>query len=103
VPIGVRCSYEAKLGAGRIAEAKGDAAAAEAAYEAAAAAMQSLLDQPQDPCSRHALGIFFNEARMQKARVMRQAAEKADSPPEYARLRTYLLQGSPDALRQKLS
>jgi len=103
VPVGVRFSYEAKLGPGRVAEAKGDGNAAEAAYEAASAAVQSLLDQPQDPCSKRELGRYFNEARMQKARIMLAAAEKADSPPEFARVRTYLMTGAPDALRQKLA
>ena len=103
VPMGVRFSSESKLGPGRIAEAKGEGAAAEAAYEAASAAVLSLLDQPQDACSRRELGRLYNEARMQKARIMLAAAEKADSPPEFARLRTYLQAGSPEALRTKLT
>jgi hypothetical protein len=102
-PIGPRYSYEAKVGAGRIAEAKGDPKGAETAYESASAALQSLFDQPQDPCSKREIGRWFNEARIQKARVMLAEAEKADAPAEYARMRTFLLQGTPEALRQKLS
>jgi hypothetical protein len=102
-PIGPRYSYEAKVGAGRIAEAKGDAKGAETAYESAAAALQSLFDQPQDACSKREIGRWFNEARIQKARVMLAEAEKADSPAEYGRMRAFLLQGTPEALRQRLS
>src|SRR5262249_47368070 len=64
-PIGVRFSYEAKIGPGRIAEKKGDTNAAEAAYDAAAAAIEGLLDQPLDPCSRRELGRLYAEARNQ--------------------------------------
>lgn len=101
--IGVRFAYEAKLGAGRIAEAKGELAAAETAYEAATSATQSLLEQAQDPCSRADLGRFYNETRMEKARILRQAAEKEGSSAAFGRLRTFLEQGTPEALRQRLS
>jgi tetratricopeptide (TPR) repeat protein len=102
-PIGVRFSYEAKVGAGLIAEAKGDPKAAETAYEGAAAALQSLFDQPQDACGKREIGRWFNEARIQKARVMLAEAEKAASPAEFARMRAFLVQGTPEALRTRLA
>ncbi len=101
--IGARIAYEAKLGAGRIAEAKGSTSDAAMAYDAAAAALQSLLEQAQDACSRADLGRFYNEARMQKARVMLDAATKNDAPTDYAELRKYLEAGTPDGLRQKFA
>jgi hypothetical protein len=103
LPIGARWSFEAKVGAGKIAEAKGSTTEAESAYEAAASALQSLLEQAPDAPARRALGRYWAEARVQKARVMLHAAEKADSPPEYARLRGFLQEGTPDAIRQKFA
>jgi len=102
-PIGARFAYEAKLGPGRVAEAKKDMTGAETAYEAATAALQSLLEQASDPCSRKEYGRFYNEARMEKARVMREAAEKDGSPAAFGRLRTFLQQGTPEALKAKLA
>lgn len=102
-PVGVRFSYEAKMGPGRIAEAKGDMNAAEAAYEAGASAIQSLFDQPLDPCSKRELGRWYHEARMQKARILLSVAEKSGSAADFGRLRTYLQQGTPDALKAKFS
>lgn len=102
-PIGVRFSYEAKMGPGRIAEAKGDLNAAEAAYEAGASAIQSLFEQPMDPCSKRELGRWYHEARMQKARVLLAVAEKSQSAPEFGRLRTFLQQGTPDALKARFA
>jgi tetratricopeptide (TPR) repeat protein len=101
-PIGVRFAYAAKMGPGRIAEAKGDANAAQSAYDAGTAALQSLLEQPADACTRRDLGRFYSEARMQKARVMLGAAEKG-GPAVYAQLRAYLAQGTPEALRQRMA
>lgn len=102
-PIGARFAYEAKLGPGRVAEAKKDLTGAETAYEAAAAAVQSLLEQTTDPCSRRDYGRYYNEARMEKARVMREAAEKEGSAAAFGRLRTFLQQGTPEALKAKLA
>ncbi|MBL9088621.1 MAG: hypothetical protein JNM10_15895, partial [Planctomycetia bacterium] len=102
-PIGAKFAYEAKLGPGRVAEAKKDLNAAEAAYEAATAAVQSLLEQAADACTRRDFGRFYNEARMEKARVMREAAEKDGSAAAFGRLRAFLQQGTPEALRAKLA
>lgn len=101
--IGARFAYEAKLGAGQIAEAKGIAPDAAIAYESAAAALQSLLEQATDNCSRADLGRFYNEARMQKARVMLDGATKNDAPTDFAQLRKYLEAGTPDGLRTKFA
>ena len=102
--IGPRFAFEAKLGAGRIAEAKGDVPGAESAYEAAASALQAMLDAPSaDSCARRELGRYWAEARVQKARVMLNNAEKLDSPPEYARLRKFLEEGSPESLKARLT
>ncbi len=102
-PIGARFAYEAKLGPGRVAEAKKDLTGAETSYEAATAAVQSLLEQTTDACSRRDFGRFYNEARMEKARVMREAAEKDGSAAAFGRLRTFLQQGTPEALKTKLA
>ena len=96
-----RWSYEAKRGTGLIAEAKGVGTEAEANYEAAAAALQSLLEKAPDLWSRREFGRYFNEARVQKARVMRESAEKAGSPAEFGRLRTFLQTFTPEALKAK--
>lgn len=101
--IGARYASRAKLGVGRIAEAKGSMSEAATAYDAAAAALQSLLEQAQDACSRADLGRFFNEARMQKARIMLDAATKNDAPTDFAELRKYLETGTPDGLRQRFA
>lgn len=101
--IGARIAYDAKLGAGRVAEAKGATTDAAMAYDAAAAALQSLLEQAQDACSRADLGRFYNEARMQKARVMLDAATKNAAATDFAELRKYLEAGTPDGLRQKFA
>jgi tetratricopeptide (TPR) repeat protein len=103
LPIGPRFAYESKLGPGRIAEAKGDATGAEGAYETAASALQSLLDQAPDACAQRELGRYWAEARVQKARVMLRGAERADSPPEYSRLRAFLEQGSPESIKARLA
>jgi tetratricopeptide (TPR) repeat protein len=100
--LGARWAYEAKIGAGRVAEAKGAGAEAEAAYEAAAAALESLVATAPDACTRRDLGRYFNEAGVQKARVLLQAAEKANSPPAYARLQEYLKTRTPDALAARM-
>jgi len=102
-PIGVRFAYEAKLGPGRVAEAKGSTTDAGMAYDAASAALQSLFDQATDPCSRRDLGRLYNEARMQRARVMLEAAQKTEAPSDYAELRKYLESGKPEALRTKFA
>ncbi len=102
-PIGVRFSYEAKIGPGRIAEAKGSNQDAGMAYDAASAALQSLFDQATDACSRRDLGRLYNEARMQRARVMLEAAQKTEAPSDYAELRKYLEAGRPEALRTKFA
>ena len=102
-PIGVRFAYEAKIGPGRIAEAKGSTQDAGMAYDAASAALQSLFDQATDPCGRRDLGRLYNEARMQRARVMLEAAQKTEAPSDYAELRKYLEAGRPEALRTKFA
>lgn len=102
-PLGVRFAYEAKLGPGRVAEAKGSTTDAGMAYDAASAALQSLFDQATDPCSRRDLGRLYNEARMQRARVMLEAAQKTDAASDYAELRKYLESGKPEALRAKFA
>jgi len=100
--LGARWAFEAKVGAGRVAEAKGAGAEAEAAYEAAAAALESLVATAPDACTRRDLGRYFNEAGVQKARVLLQAAEKANSPPAYARLQEYLKGRTPEALAARV-
>ncbi len=99
--IGPKFAFGAKLGVGRIAEAKGSTSAAAMAYDSAAAALQSLLEQAQDYFSRAELGRFYNEARVQKARIMLEAATKTDAPADYAELRKFLEAGTPDGLRER--
>ena len=101
--IGARIAYDAKVGAGRVAEAKGSTSGAATAYDAAAAALQSLLEQAQDACTRADLGRYYNEARMQKARVMLDAATQNAAATDFAELRKYLEAGTPDGLRQKFA
>jgi tetratricopeptide (TPR) repeat protein len=98
LPIGARWAYEAKVGPGRLAEARGAAADAETAYEAAAQALEQLIATAPDPCTRRDYGRYYNEAGIQKARVLLEAAEKAASPPAFARLQEYLRTRTPDAL-----
>jgi hypothetical protein len=102
-PIGARWSFEAKVGPGRVAEIKGVGTEAETAYEAAAAAMDSLLVEAKDRPSRDALGRYYNETRMRKAAIMLRTAESEKSPAAYGRLRDYLNGGTPEALERKFS
>ncbi len=102
-PIGVRWSYEAKVGTGRVAALKGIATEAESRYESAAAAVESLFATAPDQATRVELGRFYNEARMRKAQVMLEAAERDKSPAAYARMRDFLVGGTPDALRKRFS
>ena len=94
--IGARFAYEAKLGARADRRGQGRGVRLGAAYDSAAAALQSLLEQAPDACSRADLGRFYNEARMKKARVMLDAATKNDAPTDFAELRKYLEAGTPD-------
>lgn len=98
-----RWAFEAQRGKGRIQEARGARPEAEAAYEAASSVLVSLLDTAPDPWTRSVLGRHYNELRAEKARVIRQGAEAADSPPEYRRLRDYLVEGTPERLRAKFA
>ncbi len=101
--IGPRWSYEAQKGKGKIQEAKGARPEAESAYEAATSVLVSLTETAPDPWTRGELGRYYSEMRREKGRVIRETAEASDSPPEYERLKTYLIEGTPDRLRQKFA
>jgi hypothetical protein len=98
-----RWTYEAQRGLGLVAEAQGKGPEAEQAYDAATAVLQSNVETAPDAVTRRAYGRWYNEMRMQRARVMREGAEKANSPPEFKRLREYLTESSPDRLKAKFA
>jgi tetratricopeptide (TPR) repeat protein len=102
-PLNPRWTYEAQRGLGRVAEAQGKGPEAEAAYDAATSVLQSNVETAPDAATRRAYGRWYNEMRMQRARVMREGAEKSNSPPEYKRLRDYLTESSPDRLKAKFA
>jgi hypothetical protein len=98
-----RWAYEAKIGAGAIAEARDQAEDAVTAYTRAADAMVTLLKDTAEECRRREFGRWYSMGRMKAASVLLAAAEKARSAAQYGRLRQYLEDSSPDALRRKFS
>jgi tetratricopeptide (TPR) repeat protein len=103
LPIGPRWAYEAKVGAGEIAEAQGKPVDAVNAYVAAADVMRILLEKETHNCARREIGRYYSKARMKGAEVKLHAAEEHRSKAEFADLRKYIEDGSPDAIRQKFA
>ena len=101
--IGPRWAFEAKIGQARIAEAQGKHLDAINAATDTANFMKLLLQKEERPCVRRELGRLFSEARMYAADVMLQQAEANRSPAEFRRLRTFIEEGMPEALRVSLS
>jgi hypothetical protein len=96
--IGPRWAYEAKLGPGRIAEAGGKTLDAVNAYTDAANFMRLLLEKETRGCVRKEIGRLFSRARVEAAGVMLRQAEKTRSSAEFANLRQFIEQGTPQAL-----
>jgi tetratricopeptide (TPR) repeat protein len=103
VPLPRRWAYEAKLGPGRVAEAKGQDDGAIIEYDRAAQLMDVLVRDETRRCVRLELGRYYSRARTEAARIMLRQAEKAASPPAFAKLREFIEKGSADALRSKFA
>jgi tetratricopeptide (TPR) repeat protein len=99
VDLGPRWAFQAALGPGRVAEAKGDALDAVNKYKDAANFMRLRLEAETRGFLRRAIGVYHSRARMRAAAVMLEQAEKNKSPAEFQRLREFLEQGSAAALR----
>ena len=99
--IGPQWAYEAKLGPGRIAEAQGKYVQAINAYKDTASFMRLLLPRETRGCFRRLIGRLHSRARMQAAGIMLQRAEKNRSPAEFAELRDFINESTPEALERK--
>ncbi len=99
--IGPTWAYEAKLGAGRIAEAQGKYLEAINGYKDAATFMRLLLPRETRNCFRRLIGRLHSRARMQAAGIMLQRAEKNRSPSEFAELRDFINESTPEALERQ--
>lgn len=101
VDLGPRWAYEAKLGPGKIAEAKGDDRNAYEAYVDTANYMKLLIGKEVRPCLRREIGLYFSFARREAARVLLRQAEENKSPTEFQKLRNFIRESTPEVLMQK--
>jgi tetratricopeptide (TPR) repeat protein len=103
VPLGLhpRWALEAKLGPGAIAEAQEKPVEAVTAYTAAADVMSILLGNETRACFRRELGRYYSQARARAIAVLLKAAEAHKSKAEFANLRTFIDEGSPESIRKK--
>jgi tetratricopeptide (TPR) repeat protein len=101
VPLEPRWAYAGKIGDGIIAEAKGDATGAEAAYTQAADTMELLLRDEQRRWIQQEYGKYYSRARMQTASVKLRKAEDRKAASAFAELRTFIKAGMPEALRER--
>lgn len=101
VDMGPRWAYEAKLGPGRIAEAKGDDRKAYEAYVDTANYMKLIIGKEVRPCIRREIGRYFSLARTEAARVLLRQAEENKSPTEFLKLRNFIEESTPAALEKK--
>ncbi len=99
--IGPKWAFEARLGAGLIAEAEGKYVQAINAYKDAATFMRLLLPRETRACFRNLIGRLHSRARMRAAGIMLRRAEKNKSPAEFAELRDFIHESTPEALAKK--
>lgn len=95
--------YEAKVGPGEVAEAQGDAAKAAQVYEQAPTALETLLGQAQNRCTRLELGRYFSRIRARAAALKLKNAEASGSPAAYVPVKAFLLDSLPDALQKRFA
>jgi tetratricopeptide (TPR) repeat protein len=95
--------YEAKVGPGLIAEAQNDAEKAVQAYERAPTALETLIAQVPSRCLRLEAGRYFSQVRARAAALLLDKAEKAGSDAAFLSLKTFLMDGQPEALQQRFS
>ena len=105
--VGVRLAprwvYEAKVGAGRVAEAQGKPEVAVQLYEQAPTALETLLGQAPNRCLRLEIGRYYSRVRMRAAELLLRKAEAAGTAAAYVSVKTYLEESLPEALKRKLS
>ena len=101
VPLDPRWAFEAKLGAGKIAEAQKKYTDAETAYNNAVTNMELLLKDEKRNCLRMAIGRYFSRARMRVAAIKLAHAEKRKAATAFQSLRAFIEQGNPVALRKR--
>lgn len=101
VGLSPRWVYEAKLGAGMIAEAQSDTEKAVQAFERAPTALDTLLSQAPNRCLRLEIGRYYSQARARAAALLVRRAEAANTDGEYVKLKSFLSDGLPEALQAK--
>ncbi len=101
--IGPEWAYEAKIGPAEIAEAQGNAQSAINAAIAATNFMQLMLKNEVRECVRRELGRYYSRARMRAASVMLREAERNKNPSQFADLRNFIQESTPEALRKQFS
>lgn len=101
VPLLPRWAYEGKIGAGKIAEAKGDLNGAVEAYNSAGSTLWVLLGQESRKWMQREIGRYISRARMHTASVMLMKAEKSGSAADFRALRNWLEGGRPGTLRKQ--
>ena len=98
-----RWVYEAKIGPGLIQEAQNDPDKAIQAYERAPTALETLLTQVPNRCLRMETGRYFSQVRAKAAALLLEKAEKANSDGAFLTLKTFLMEGQPEALQTKFA
>lgn len=101
IPLDPRWAYEGLIGAGTIAESKGDLTAAVTGYRGAIPTMEVLLGQEARNYMRQRYGRYYSQARMRVAAVKLKAAEKRKAPAAFADLRQWIKGGMPEAIRAR--
>jgi len=101
VPLAPAMVYEASLGPGRIAEAKGDLKEASKAYGTASSGLMAALDAETKRCLQLDLGRFFARARAESVRIELDEAEKSGNSGQFAKLKAQLEQETPEALARR--
>jgi tetratricopeptide (TPR) repeat protein len=98
-----RWVFEAKVGPGLIAEAQGDVDKAVQAYERAPTALDSMLQQATSRCLRLEIGRYFSQVRAKAAALLLHKAQNGGGPSAFVTLRTFLVEGQPEALQARFS
>jgi tetratricopeptide (TPR) repeat protein len=103
VGLSPRWVYEAKIGRGLIAEAQNDPDKAVQEYERAPTALETLLTQVPNRCLRLETGRYFSQVRAKAASLLLEKAEKANSDGAFLALKSFLMEGQPEALQTKFA
>jgi hypothetical protein len=98
-----RWVFESKLGPGRVAEAQGDVDKAVQAYERAPTALETMLQQATSRCMRLEIGRYFSQVRAKAAALLLHKAQNGGGPSAFVTLRTFLVEGQPEALQAKFA